>query len=414
MTSITACERLMAMSPCAEPPREPSLLTATPNVGIGGWGDADDYEVVARYMSERKGPMALSAAVESMPSTFAVQDRAFRTVRSSTLKIPQKRPLEPLPVSCASTSSPSPKPSVFKEFDLNTARRASGRAGRAAACGGGEVVRSRAAWRSSDNAPGGLIARQSDVLPSLLPGRFFVKMDHPSLSKYRALSTDATVRPELAARFDAAAAAAATAGPVTPEQSVVHHPSGSPCSSRSPLSPQLSVPSVPHFLRAQSSLEFSSSTRECFQTRVPGATVSASNSSRSFSSLSPFMWERSEPTPPSSTTASTGPSSCSPSASLAANPRARVHALPQLAAPRVRASAKLLPALQYRATLRSSPMRAAQTSLPTAEPLQRRRHCPLSNVNVSSEYSAAAGATKSDLLMSEIRSLRSNAIACEI
>ena len=37
------------------------------------------------------------------------------TVRSSTLKIPQKRPLEPLPVSSASTSS-SPKPFVFKGF----------------------------------------------------------------------------------------------------------------------------------------------------------------------------------------------------------------------------------------------------------------------------------------------------------
>jgi hypothetical protein len=74
----------------------------------------------------------------------------------------------------------------------------------------------------------------------------------------------------------------------------------------------------------------------------------------------------------------------------------------------------MLPALEYRATLRSSPMRGAQTSL-TAEPTLRRRLRPLSNVNVISECApAAAGATKSDLLMSEIRSLRSKAIACEV
>jgi len=385
VTSITACERLMAMSPCPDTPRERRLLT-TPKVGIiGGWGDADDYEGVARYMSEREGLMAQSVAVEGVPSTSAVSTRSFSSVRSSTLKIPQKRPLEPLPGSGASTSS-SPKPFVFKEFHLNTARRASGRVGRAAASA---VVRSRAVWRSGDDAPGALTARQSDVLPSLLPGRFFVRMDHGTVSKYCALSTDDAMRPELAARVDAAAAAE----PATPEPSVVHHPSGSPPSPLSPLSPQPSVSFSPLFLRAQSSLE-------SFQPQrlsAPGA-----YNSRSYSSLSPFMWERSEPTVPSSTTA------FNPST---ATPRARVHAIPQLAAPRARA---MLPALEYRATLRSSPMRGAQTSL-TAEPTLRRRLRPLSNVNVISECApAAAGATKSDLLMSEIRSLRSKAIACEV
>jgi hypothetical protein len=406
VTSITACERLMAMSACPEPPREPSVLTATPKVGIGGWGDADDYEVVARYMSEREGLMARSAAVKSPllhSCTSVVEDRAFHTVQSSTLKIPQKRPLEPLLVSSASTGSASPKPVVFKEFELNTARRASGRAGRAAASA---VVHSRTAWRSDHDASGAL----TDVLPSLLPGRFFVRMDHGTFSKYRALSTDAAVRPELSARVDAAAAAAE---PVTPEPTVVHHQSGSPRSPLSPLSPQPSVSFAPHLLREwSSSLEFSSSTRETSQPRRLSP-AGASGSSRSCSSLSPFMWDRSERILSSSTTAAIGSSTCSASASasLAASRCARLHALPQLATPRVRA--KLLPALEYRATLRSRPMRAAQPSLPiAAEPSLRRRLGPLSNVNVSSEYPAAARATKSDVLMSEIRSLRSKATAC--
>lgn len=321
----SVCERLMAMSPCPDtPPHDRELLSRDSSVGFGAWDDANDASHI--YATGALPFMAME--MDFLPATTSSADRAFCPLTRS-LKRPQKRPLEALlPQPWESSSSGPGSSSATKA--LHTHRRASGRAG----CSSSSGTETR--WQ------------RRDALPSLFPGRVFVK-----------LSADA-------------------AAPPTPESSAASL-TCSPLSPLSPLSPQKPCSFSPSHSRHHA-LSPEPSSSFLLYPPAAGRFPSSPSPTRGTHPSGSLRTERSEPVLRAAASAARRLHDRSTHTQQHTH-RSSTHTHAQL------------PAGDYRATLRSSPMRAAQ--LP---PLPAR--C---------DGNPPAAGVKSAQLMAEIRLLRVHA-----